>query len=407
VTGPRVRTVAIDDPGDLLARLPDDGPVAWVRRGDGLIGWGRAAAFPPPVGAGRFDRANDEFLAWCDAAVVDDAVGLPGTGPIAFASLTFDPQVGGSVLVVPRVVVGRRAGTTWMTTIDADDAVCPPAQPLPPPTRVRYAGASVSELHWLEAVAGAAQAVRDRLLEKVVLARDLKVWSADAIDGRTLARRLAERFDDCWTFLCEGLMGATPELLVRRTGDEVTSIVLAGSAARGSSAADDDARARALGASSKDRVEHAVAVASVVDRLAEVAADVRADADPWLLRLANVQHLATTVTARLDKDESALQLAGLLHPTAAVCGTPTDVALTHIRAAEGLDRGRYAGPVGWMDARGNGELGIALRCAEIAGARGRLFAGAGIVAESLPEAELEETRLKLRAMQSALEGSAP
>ena len=401
-----VRTYPVENPGDLLARLPDDHPFAWVRKRDGLVAWGEAARLEVPTGTERFAQANDAFLQWCAGAEVDDPVGVPGTGPVATASFAFDPTSTDSVLVVPAVVLGRREGRSWMTVVGGTAAV-PPPLPLPPPTRVRYAGASVSEVAWLEAVDRAARTVRDGTLAKVVLARDLKVWSDEPLDVRALARRLAERFDDCWTFISEGLVGATPELLIRRMAGAATSVVLAGSAPRGTSDAQDAAHGDALRDSAKDRVEHEVAVASVLDRFREIADDVVADDAPWLLRLANVQHLATTVTATLPKEQTALELAGLLHPTAAVCGTPTQPALEHIRAAEGMDRGRYSGPVGWMDADGNGELGIALRCAEVAGTRGRLFSGAGIMAESLPEAELEETRLKLRAMQSALEGTPP
>ena len=401
-----VRSYPIERPGDLLARLPDERCFAWVRQGEGLVAWGEAARIDAGAGPGRFARANDAFLQWCRDAEIDDAVDLPGTGPIAMAGFAFDHRSSNSVVVVPQVVLGRRGQRSWMTVAGGTAAV-PPAAELPPPTRVRYAGASVSEIAWLEAVERAARAVQTKALDKVVLARDLKVWSDEPLDLRVLARRLAERFDDCWTFICEGLVGATPELLVRRFADAATSMVLAGSAPRGASAKQDTELGIALRDSAKDRVEHEVAVASVRDRLRDIAQDVTADDEPWLLRLANVQHLATTVTATLPKEETALELAGLLHPTAAVCGTPTDMALEHIRAAEGMDRGRYSGPVGWMDANGNGEFGIALRCAEVDGTRGRLFAGAGIVGESLPEAELEETRLKLRAMQSALEGTAP
>jgi menaquinone-specific isochorismate synthase len=406
VSIPTVRTHPVEDPGELLARLPGDRPVAWVRHGDGLVGWGEAARIDVGGGSGRFERADAAFARWCETADVDDPVCLPGTGPVAMGSFAFDRSSSDSTLIIPAVVVGRRDGQSWTTVVDGTASVPPPA-PLLAPTRVRYAGASVSEIAWLEAVDRAAATVRSGALDKVVLARDLKVWSDEPLDVRSLARRLAERFDDCWTFICDGLVGATPELLVRRTHDAALSMVLAGSAPRGATPAEDERHGVALLASAKDRVEHDVAVASVLDRLREVAAGITADEQPWLLRLANVQHLATTVTATLPKEQTALQLAGLLHPTAAVCGTPTEDALAHIRAAEGMDRARYSGPVGWMDARGNGEFGIALRCAEVNGTRGRLFAGAGIVAESLPEAELEETRLKLRAMQSALEGTAP
>ena len=407
MSGAVVRTVRIDDPGDLLARLPDDNPLAWIRHGDGLVAWGEAHRIRVGTGDRRFAEADGALRSWFDNATIEREVRGPGTGPVAFASLTFDWRTAGSSVVVPRVVVGRRDGESWLTVVGGEVPDLPDPQPLPPPNRVRYAGASVSEVTWLDAVASAARTIRAGGLAKVVLARDLKVWAAQPLDARVLARRVVERFDGCWTFVHGGLVGATPELLVRRTGTQVDSIVLAGSTGRGRELDDDKRLGEALLASSKDRVEHDLAVSSVVERLATVCADVTADPAPALLRLANVQHLATRVTATLSGDASALRLAGVLHPTAAVCGTPRATAMDLIRDAEGMDRARYAGPVGWVDADGNGEFGIALRCAEVAGTRARLFAGAGIVGESMPELELEETRLKLRAMQSALEVTQP
>ena len=403
------RTVAVDDPGDLLARLPADTPVAWVRHGEGLIGWGEAHAIDIGLGDHRFADATESLMTWFDSLEIVREVEGPGTGPVAFASFTFDWDVAGSRLVVPRHVLGRRDGAAWLTSIGEDPPSVPSQLRLPEPVRVRYAGASVSEMAWLEAVAEAAGAVRDEGsdLAKVVLARDLRVWAAQDLDVRVLARRLAERFDGCWTFVNAGLVGATPELLVRRMADRVESIVLAGSAGRAAELDDDKRLGESLLASHKDRVEHEIAVASVLERLSGVCDEVHADPQPSLLRLANVQHLATRIRAHLPQAMPAMRLAGYLHPTAAVCGTSRGTAMQRIRGTEGMDRGRYSGPVGWVDADGNGEFGIALRCAEVNQNTARLFSGAGIVGESLPEAELEETRLKLRAMQSALEGTAP
>ena len=405
----RVRTVAIADPGDLLARLPEDAPWAWIRHGEGLVGWGEAHRIDVPTGSDRFTALSRALRQWFDTCAVSDAVQVPGSGPVAFASLTFDWERAGSSLVIPRVVLGRRDGQAWLTLIgEGEIPAPPPAQPLPEPVRVRYAGTSTSEIAWLEAVAEAARDIRDSDdLTKVVLARDLQVWAAQRLDVRPLARRLAERFDGCWTFVADGLVGATPELLVRRTAAAVESIVLAGSAARGRDHDSDKRLGEALLASAKDLAEHQPAVASVVDLLRRVCSDVSADPAPWLLKLANVQHLATRVAATGSDPLSALDLAGILHPTAAVCGTPRALAMQRIRDVEGMDRDRYSGPVGWVDAGGNGEFGIALRCAAVDGNRARLFSGAGIVGQSRPEAELEETRLKLRAMQSALEGTTP
>jgi menaquinone-specific isochorismate synthase len=310
-------------------------------------------------------------------------------------------------------VVGRRDGRTWCTRIDpvvdAATASTPASLPAPGTTlpepardRARYGGSSQPDLVWLEAVAGAIERLRDGEAAKVVLARDHAVWSEVAFDAADLARRLNGRFPRCHTFVVDGLVGATPELLLSRRGRQVFSRVLAGTTGRSTDEAEDAALGAALLGSDKERAEHGYAADSVRDVLAPVTTGLRYDREPRLLRLDNVQHLATTFTGELDADRSSLEVVAALHPTAAVGGTPTGVAVGMIAELEVLDRGRYAAPVGWTDLAGDGEWGIALRCAELDGARARLFAGVGIVAASLPEAELEETRLKLLAMQAAL-----
>lgn len=386
-------------PAQLLALSPGGEPLAWLHQGAGFAAWGQAWRFEPPTGPDRFARADNEL-----GAVFADWDGA-GPPPVAVASFTFDPRAQGSFVRLPALLVRGGDTPSAQTAGDADPRA--PLTSVALPTRatadrVRYAGASVPDLLWLDAVAAATRLIDKGEIDKVVLARDHAVWSEAPFDARVLAVRLAERFPSCFTFVAEGLVGASPEMLVRRRGRTVESLVLAGSAARGEGAADDAARGDALLGSVKDRDEHGYAVASVRDALAPVCQALEVDAEPFLLRLDNVQHLATRFRGTLDEPApSALALAGLLHPTAAVGGTPTAEALRVIREVEGMERGRYTGPVGWVDARGDGEFAIALRCAELSGARARLFAGAGIVAASLPEAELEETRLKLRAMQSA------
>jgi menaquinone-specific isochorismate synthase len=409
ITRLTVTTRPLDDDRPLTDVLPSDRSVLWSRSGDGFAGWGTAIRLATGTGHPRFERADAALRQLAATATVDDAVGVPGGGLIGFASMTFDDRTSGSVLVVPRRLVGRSAGRTWLTTIDGPDLtdpVPPPAtgpHPAPVRDRVRFAGSSMPDVLWLEAVATAIKRIDEGDLDKVVLARDHAVWAHHPFDARWLASRLAARFPACFTFLVDGLIGATPELLVRRQGDRVTSIALAGSTPRGADSAADTALGAALLASDKDLREHRFAADSVATALAGACADLQRSPEPFLLRLDNVQHLATEVTGRLTTGASALALAGRLHPTAAVGGTPTDRAMALIRELEGMDRGRYAGPVGWVAADGDGEFGIALRCAELSGARARLFAGAGIVAGSLPEDELEETRVKLRAMQGALD----
>ena len=406
------RTTEIADPGPLTARVTGPDDLLFSQDGDGLVATGPHLRIPL-VGSDRFTTGEQQLTELFAACTVHDEVGLPGTGPVAFGAFTFDPTVSGSVLLVPRTVIGRRQGRAWQTVLTGPGAVTDhgrsavddshPARDDPADGRVRYQGSTMSEIAWLAAVDQAVDRLRDGPARKVVLARDRRVWSRRPFDVRRLVTHLAERFPSCQTFSIDGLVGASPEVLVRRVGRAVDSIVLAGTAPRGSDPSSDDAYAAALRASDKDGREHAIAVESVRRALDPVAKELDVDALPWIMRLANVMHLATSVRARMDADASALALAGRLHPSAAVCGTPTNDALRLIRTLEGMDRARYSGPVGWVDARGDGQWAIALRCAELDGARGRLFAGAGIVEGSLPEAELEETRLKLRAMQSAFD----
>ena len=409
VTAPRVRSLPIDDAGvDLLSRLLPDAPVAWVRGGDGLVGWGTAARLDCS-GPERFSRAQRWWAQWCRDAEVADEVGVPGSGPVAFASFAFDPSPGNSVVVVPRVLLGRRDGVAWVTTIGDDTPHASVVHsPVPAPSRpghVRWAEGSRPVLEWQSAVAEAIERISRGELDKVVLARDISAEVDGPLDPRFLLSGLAARYPGCWTFSVDGLVGATPELLVRRRGHEVTSRVLAGTVRALGDDEVDAGRALALLASGKDLEEHEYAVHSVARALTTHCTDLHVPARPHVLRLANVQHLATDVTGQLADDTPVLALAASLHPTAAVCGTPTERALSLIRELEGMDRGRYAGPVGWMDARGEGEFGIALRCAEVnpATRRLRLFAGCGIVAGSDPVGELAESAAKLVPVRDALE----
>jgi menaquinone-specific isochorismate synthase len=420
-----VRTVPIEDPGDLLARLPDHCPVAWVRGGEGLAGWGEAARLVIPAGEDRFTAGEKRLSELFDGAEVSDQVGVPGSGPVAFGSFTFDPTSDGSVLVVPEVVLGRRAGRTWMTTIaarptgagagaDGNGTALAPGRPPAASGRLRWHDGSLSAPRWEQAVATAVARIRAGDLSKVVLARDLYATAPGEIDVRAVLARLAARHPDCWTFSCAGLVGATPELYIRRQGAQISSLVLAGTAPRGGTAAEDEALGSALLASAKNTQEHGYAAATARAALAPLCDRLYVDDHPRLLRLASLHHLATTVTGRLAAPQatprnghgyaSALAVTAALHPTASVCGSPAAAAMELIRDLEGMDRGRYAGPVGWVDAHGDGEWGIALRCAELHGRRARLFAGCGIVADSDPAAELAEAQVKFRPMQDALEG---
>lgn len=402
--GLTVKTVKVPNPGDLLTRLPGPAASAWIHEGDGLVGWGEAARLTLPAGTDRF-AAGEQWLAGLfDSADITDDVCLPGTGPVAFGSFTFDPNSGGSVLIVPATIVARRGGVAWLTTVTGVGVKEHVSAAAYPPDEVRWSDGSLTAPQWEHAVSAAVARIKAGELRKVVLARDLYASSSAPIDSRILLARLAARAPGCYTFACAGLVGATPELLIQREGRDVSSLVLAGTMGRGGSQADDAALSAALLGSAKDAEEHQYSVDSVRDLLAPLCGQLAVDPAPFLLQMADYQHLATKVTGVLSGETSALALAASLHPTAAICGTPTDTALQLIRELEGMERGRYSGPVGWVDYRGNGEWGIALRCGQVDGGRARLFAGCGIVAGSKASAELAETETKFRPMRRALEG---
>jgi menaquinone-specific isochorismate synthase len=404
-----VRTVPIPDPGEkFLDQVPEPAMVAWVRQSAGLAGWGEAARVTLPAGADRFTAAEKWLREVTDGADIEDGVRRRGSGLVAFGTFTFDDASDGSVLVVPRAILGRDGtGNAWLTTITPDGErpwAAGPFVPPVPPGDLRWHDGSLSAPEWEQAVGEAVHRITHSAeLGKVVLARDLHASADIPIDPRVLLRWLAARYPGCFTFACDGLVGATPELLIRKDGWEVSSLVLAGTTPRGATQAEDSELARTLLGSAKENEEHEYAAASLRDTLSPLCAAMYVTPRPELIRLPNVQHLGTRVRGTLAAARSALALVATVHPTAAVGGTPTDAAVEVIRELESMDRERYAGPVGWVDADGNGEWGIALRCAQLDGNRARLFAGCGIVAGSDPAAELAETESKFRPMRNALE----
>jgi menaquinone-specific isochorismate synthase len=404
-----VRTVAldVDTSSSLLDLLPNDRPLTWLRRGEGVVGWGVAAEVRT-TGSTRFADAGKWWAETTGHAVVRDEVNEPGSGLVCFGSFAFADEPGASVLVVPEVIVGRRGDVAWLTTIsrggidhrEALSVVDAPAAP----TEVSFADGALNGEEWMSVVGEAVDRINAGQLEKVVLARDLVATSAAPIDVRWPLRRLVDDYPMCWTFHVDGLFGATPEMLVRRERGLVTSRVLAGTIRRTGDDDRDLALAATLARSSKDLEEHEYAVRSVADSLDPHCSSMNVPEAPFVLHLPNVMHLATDVAGVVHDAEtvSSLQLAEALHPSAAVGGTPTPVATALIAEIEHMDRGRYAGPVGWMDASGDGEWGIALRSAQIAGTTVRLFAGCGIVADSDPEAELAEAQAKFVPVRDAL-----
>jgi len=417
VTLPRlvVQTVPCMLGDDLLEYTDAAHPLAWLRRGDGLVGAGGVVL--------RLDGADAAELAatWravADAAVVDDDVRLPGTGLVAFGALAFDPSwsAAANTLIVPEAVIGRHRETGWITRIrfEGDPArgtaapvTAPPAVPYGPYWAGTLGPGALSPAGYQEAVRRALAAIDDGAVGKVVLARDLVGTVPADADLRRLARALTTGYPDTWTYAVDGIIGASPETLVTVAAGAVTARVLAGTTPRGADADADAAASHLLATSSKDLDEHEYAVQSVLAALRPHTSALAAAEQPSALKLPNLWHLATDVEGDLADGSSALQLVSALHPTAAVAGTPTQAALDAIRRLEPFDRGRYAGPVGWVDQHGDGEWAIALRCAQFAAASDGTIpvvahAGAGIVLGSEPESELLETRVKFRPIVDAL-----
>jgi menaquinone-specific isochorismate synthase len=388
----------------LLQLLPPGEHYSWVRGGEGLVGWGEYASIKVS-GRDRFDQVRTWWHQHLETFQVANAVHGSGTGPVLFTSFSFDRNEE-SVAVIPRVVVGKKGANSWITWVG--DA----AQPVITETATNFSSqefswsnGTLSEEEWQSRVADAISKIEGSRIDKVVLARDLVAMTTNAIDSRPILQKLATNYPATWVFSVDGLIGATPELLLRLSRGMVTSRVLAGTIPKTGDDAKDLALAASLARSSKDLEEHEYAVRSVAEALEPFCSSTNVPDAPFVLHLANVMHLATDVTGALiesAKYVDAFALLKSLHPSAAVCGTPRNIAFDVIDEIEGMNRGRYAGPVGWIDARGDGELGIALRSGQITDNSIRIFAGCGIVAGSNPVIELAESAAKFEAMRSAL-----
>lgn len=440
---PRLRAVtreidATDAIDDTLEYADAADPIVWSRRGDILVGTGGAAA------QYRVRAEDSDPSAWWQgivaSATIDDPIGIPGTGLVAFGAFPFDRRSEAeAILTVPSIVLGRRGGRSWITRIGPDDHT-PAASPRPvgygPHWSATLGPGALTPEGYQGAVREGLAAIAAGDVAKVVLARDLAGSVPADADLRRLVRALASAYPDTWTYAMVGLIGASPETLVTVSGGTVTARVLAGTAARGADADADTTASVALATSTKDLDEHQFAVQSVLTALRPHTTALVSEEQPFMLKLPNVWHLATDVEGTLAGNASALDLVAVLHPTAAVAGTPTAAAIDVIDRLEPFDRGRYAGPVGWIDAHGDGEWAIALRCAQFhlpdpsasrhqsaspdpnaspaapaatdpsSSPAGTLpftaYAGAGIVAGSDPEAEMLETRVKFRPIIDAL-----
>lgn len=399
----RAVTRRLDDEVDLVDIAGEDGWL-WERGRTGLAGRGVAARVTVPRHHPALAaKAVHDALG---AIAVDDEVGLPGTGPVAMGGLPFAPDRDGDI-VVPRLLAGRSAdGTRWLTAVGPDGAApaLPRVEPETATTASRFTVTPERDpSDWMRAVADARNGIQRGEARKVVLARAVTVAADRPLSRRTVLRRLRSAYPGCMLYATDDLVGATPELLVARTGDLVHSHPMAGTAPRSSDPSTDARLAANLLASGKDREEHRITIDMVHDTLLPWCSYLDEEAEPSIVAMANVQHLATRVEGRLSAPAaSVIELMTALHPTPALCGTPRGPALELIDRFERLDRGGFGGPVGWVDAAGNGAWSVGIRCAQIDGPRARLFAGVGVVADSDPEAELAETRSKLEAVLGAI-----
>lgn len=386
----------------LLELLPDLNPFTWVRNGEGLVGWGVHAS-TKVKGANRFEDARNWWHQQLDTFEINNEVHGPGTGPVLFTSFSFD-EVEESEIVIPKVIVGTRNQSTWITWIgnEPQPKLIERAQANPLPG-INWRESDIES--WKEKVRSAVSEIQDDSLDKVVLAREIVADADSEIDPRSVLRNLAKEYPGTWVYSNNGLVGATPELLIRLSNSMVVSRVLAGTISKTGDDDKDLALAASLARSSKDLEEHEYAVRSVADALAPFCASTNVPDAPFVLHLSNVMHLATDVTGAIKESHKVVDIFSILsklHPSAAVCGTPTAKAAQLIKRIEGINRRRYAGPIGWIDAKGDGELGIALRCGYINGKEVHAFAGCGIVAGSDAAKEVAESQAKFLPIINAL-----
>jgi menaquinone-specific isochorismate synthase len=396
---------------DLLAIGGVPGAVVWQHGAAGVAGRGEALRIT--LHGGLADPgASERVAAILGAIAVDDEVGRAGCGPVAIGALPFERSAR-ATLVVPAIMAGRAAdGTTWITTVgpatgewpqpvEAIEALAVLPDMNPPDSFSLASGRPHAE--WCALVGHAVAAIRAGRFDKVVLAREVLVEANRQLIAVDVLRRLHALYPSCIVFAADGFLGASPELLISRTGPEIASHPLAGTIAHSGDPEADGRAAAGLLASAKERHEHRLVVDAVAAALRPVCDRLDVPETPSIVSLRNVSHLGTLLCGHLAGVEaSALDLVAALHPTPAVSGAPNEEALAYLREVEGFDRGRYAGPVGWQDRNGDGAWAVGIRSAELRGHRARLFAGVGVVADSDPAAELAETQLKLQALLAAV-----
>jgi menaquinone-specific isochorismate synthase len=368
----------------------------FAKNGHGVAGRGVAARV-----------SADQARQFMEALEVDDHIQQPGSGPVMFGAVPFDHHAAHD-FVLPRVTVFCASnGDAWVTTIDdaSVDELTTVAAPSPPtqPNFHVYPGVPIPQ--YLAAVEAARAAAAQGILQKAVVARDIFVDSDEPIDVGALTSRLRQSFGSSYRYLIDGLVGASPELLIERRDERVTSHPLAGTTPRTGDPTTDQRLADELVASEKNQIEHRIVIDMVHDTLLPHCSYLDWEPEPSVVPVANVQHLGTLLSGVLSEPRlHVLDGVALLVPTPALGGSPRDAALQLIAQHEGMDRGRYGGAVGWFDRHGNGTFAVTIRCAELSHDRrqARLFAGGGIVAESDPSSELAETQAKFQAMLAAI-----
>jgi len=401
-----VETSPIADISQLILLLDGRAPLLWMRRNQGLAGIGCALRleFSGP------NRMKDAATRWKEVVAVStvtDPLARTGTGLLAFGAFAFDDSSAQtSVLIVPEIIVGREDGQCWVTRIWTTGQNPPEnplaLHPLGDEYRIALLPGELPPEGFRTAVRSAIGRIQGHQVDKVVLARELVGRVPAESDLRRAISRLALGYPDCWTYAVDGLIGSSPETLIRADHGSVNARVLAGTISRGADAEGDREAALALATSSKDGDEHEFAVQSVLKSLRPHTSVLATSEIPFTVKLPNLWHLATDLEGTLSDGSTSLDLIAALHPTAAVAGTPTEEALELIRELEPFDRGRYAGPVGWVGADGDGEWAIALRCVQVAESGVIIaYAGCGIVLDSDPERELTETKMKFRPIVEA------
>ena len=390
-------------PDYTFADLLGSNSSAFIYEKQGVIGWGEEHRLET-TGPNRVLELDSLWKDLVAQAEIADEVNLSGSGLISFGSIAFsDQSETKSVLVIPKVVVGKRGDTLWLTTINIDETEALKLINLESNfTAVSFEPGQISTEQYLLNVEKGLEVIASGQVEKVVLARDLSASVSKDFNINPALRKLEKKFDSCYIYSVAGMFGASPELLVKVSHSEFSARVLAGTAGRGTDPGVDQAIGSALVESPKNRAEHKFAIDSLVVSLSEFTKEIAVDSEPFSIALPNLWHLASDVKAMLSSDSTSLQVVNALHPSAAVAGTPRDKALDVIEEIENIDRGRYAGPVGWLGADGDGVWAIALRGAQLSNGKLTAFAGCGIVAGSDAQAELDEAILKFKPIVDSL-----